>query len=158
MSAFDSGRSLNGRRMAERREENKKLRACQRWFFCVFNFSLGGATGLISGFPNRSGGRSLLLFFNAACGEEHRRRALGALWTTSPRRAAIGLAREYRSGAALARTQSRHYCLTMRIAIYEFSHCGSGCRATTGLVSPAGKTISKTEPRSAAERAKRRPL
>src|SRR6516165_1999771 len=65
MSAFDSGRSLNGRLLpaedGQLREENKKLRAWQRWFFCVFNFSLVGCRGLLCGF-SRSRAISFLFF------------------------------------------------------------------------------------------------
>jgi len=83
----------------------------------------------------------------------------GTLWNVGSDHSGLMLANlitlaHFLSGAALAANPTP----ISEIAIYEVSHCGSGCRGTTGLVSPAGNTILKTDPRSAAERAKRRPL
>src|SRR5262249_31121537 len=68
MSAFDSGRSLNGRLLpaedAEQRKENKKIARLAELFFCVFNFSLVGCRGLRCGFP-RSPGHFAFVFFHA---------------------------------------------------------------------------------------------
>src|SRR5262245_57758438 len=57
MSAFDSGRArltegFRRQRMAEQREENKKLCAWQRWFFAFSKLKPGGPGWVVTpGFP-----------------------------------------------------------------------------------------------------------